>query len=88
MTPERFIEIMQDEDAPYVSHDTCTALLGLNLIAKYIPKAGVEAAEHDEIYSVSAEKITAAGITEEDAKLLSSYNWGYDEDIDALRTFV
>jgi hypothetical protein len=88
MTEERFIEIMKDEDSPYVQHEMDDTLLGLNLIAKYLPDKGVEAAEHDIIYSVSAETIITAGITEEDAKLLRSYHWGYNTEVDSLYTFV
>lgn len=88
MTRERFIEIMEDEDIKHVRPDGDTALAGLNLIAKYLPKKGVEAAEHDIIYSVDVDDIVEAGITEEDVVQLRTWNWMYDEDTDGLAHFV
>ncbi len=88
MEREQFIAIMKDEDIKTVFPDGCNALAGLNLIQKYLPKRGVEAAEHDEIYSVDADEICEAGITEEDARKLREMNWGYDDEVDSLYCFV
>ena len=62
------------------------ALVGLNIIAKYLPTKGIEASEHDKIYSVYVDEILEAGITVEDAKYLRAINWMIDED--SLACFV
>ncbi len=88
ITRERFMEIMEDEDSKTVFPKINNALMGLNIIAKYIPTAGVSGASHDVIYSVSVEDIINAGITEEDALTLRRINWMIDEDWDSLACFV
>lgn len=88
MTRERFIEIMQDDEIKVRFPDGDSALCGLNLIAKYLPKKGVEAAEHDIIYSVDIDAICDAGITEQDAIQLREWNWMVDLDCDCLASFV
>lgn len=89
MTTERLIEIMQDEEIQTVFHkDADNALLGLNIIAKYCPKRGIEGADHDVIYAVDADELAEAGITEEDAIKLRTMNWMYDEDCECLACFV
>jgi len=75
MNEERFIEIMENDDYSLVDFDDDNAILGLLLIRKYIPKAGIEGASHDVIYSVGVEELIEAGITEEDAKNLRDLNW-------------
>lgn len=75
MNEERFIEIMENDDYSLVDFDDDNAILGLLLIRKYIPKAGIEGASHDIIYSVGVEELLEAGITEEDAKNLRDLNW-------------
>jgi len=75
MNEERFIEIMENDDYSLVDFDDDNAILGLLLIRKYIPKAGIEGASHDVIYSVGVEELIEAGITEEDAKKLRDLNW-------------
>lgn len=88
ITKERFVEIMKDDDSKTVFPEIDNALMGLNIIAKYIPTAGVSGAEHDVIYSVSVEDIINAGITEKDALTLRRINWMIDEDWDSLACFV
>lgn len=62
-----------------------TALLGLNIIYKHT-SVGIEAAEHDVIYSASIEELAASTITEEEVFQLAKMNWHIDED--ALAKFV
>jgi hypothetical protein len=88
MERERFEEIMKDEDIDTVFPENENALAGLNLIAKYLPKSGVEAAGHDIIYAADIDKIVKAGITEEDAIKLRSWNWMIDKDCECLACFV
>jgi hypothetical protein len=89
MTTERLIEIMQDQEIKTeFPKDADNALCGLNLIAKYLPKRGIEGAEHDVIYACDADELAEAGITEEDAVQLRTWNWMYDEDAGCLACFV
>jgi hypothetical protein len=53
---------------------------GLLIITKYLPKSGIEAAQHDIIYSASVQEILDAGLTEEDAIKLRNFNWMIQED--------
>ena len=85
MTEERFRELM-DGDSALTEYTQCNALLGLNLIAKYLPNKGVEGAQHDVIYSVMIDDIIRAGITEKDIIELRRLNWMIDED--GLACFV
>lgn len=85
MSRERFGEIMEG-DADLSKFDQCTALLGLNLIAKYLPKRGIEGAIHDEIYACGVDELLEAGLTEEDAIQLRKMNWMIDES--SLAKFV
>lgn len=80
MNIERFEEIMSgDGDNGNRRFKQCRALLGLNLIAKYLPDSGIEGAEHDIIYACEADELLAAGLTEEDAIELRDMNWTIDE---------
>lgn len=89
LTEERFTEIMKDEEIKTVfPENKDNALCGLNLIAKYIPNRGVEGAGHDIIYSVDIDEIVEAGITEEDAIQLRTWNWMIDDDACCLACFV
>ena len=62
------------------------AMKGLLIITKYLPTAGIGAAEHDVIYSVSSDRLVEAGITAEDAVTLRRLNWMIDEE--SLACFV
>jgi len=73
MTKDTFKELLKGDD--HLKYEKDNVLLGLNIIAKYLPNKGVEAAEHDIIYSVSVDEILAAGITEEDVIELANLNW-------------
>jgi len=74
MNEERFIEIME-ENFHFAFIEDDPAVLGLLLIRKYIPKAGIEGTNHEMIVSASVERLVKAGITEEDAKNLRNLNW-------------
>jgi hypothetical protein len=87
MTRERFEEIM-DGDSKLGDYDDDNAFLGLQIIRKYIPKKGIEGAEHNIIYSIDVDRLLEAGIAEEDAIELRNLNWMIDEDGDCLACFV
>jgi hypothetical protein len=81
MTESRFTQIMNEElhNLPQIKVFQNRALAGLKIIAKYLPAAGVEGADHDVIYSVDVNEIVKAGITEEDAIQLRQLNWMIDD---------
>lgn len=85
MEREKFEEIMAG-DSDLSAYEKCNALLGLNLIAKYLPKSGIGAASHDIIYACGVDDLLAAGITEDDAIELRLMNWMISED--SLACFV
>ena len=85
MNRERFEEIM-DGDSKLGDYDDNTAFLGIQIIRKYLPKSGIEGAQHDIIYSVDCDKLIKAGLTEEDAIELCNLNWMISED--SLACFV
>ena len=86
MTKDEFTAIM-DGKAEYNSGEN-RIMLGLQIITKYIPMSGIEAAEHDIIYSAGVDEILEAGLTKEDAKELCRLGWQIDDDIDVLAYFV
>jgi hypothetical protein len=65
------------------------ALNGLTIIAKYFHnKTVLQGADHDIIYSVSAEEILDAGLTMQDAEALAYNNWMVDSDSGCLACYV
>jgi len=72
MELSEFNKIFENEDTEWEGDN---AIQGLLIIQKYIPNKGIEAAEHDIIYSVSADDLVEAGITTEDAESLRKLNW-------------
>ena len=81
MTYDEFVEIFDDDEMggsllPKLKGDN--ALIGLNLIAKYISGDVLQAAEHDIIYSASIDDLVEAGITKQDVEYLTKINWGID----------
>lgn len=82
MTVEKFTEIMEviGIHKQFDDSEQCNVLMGLNIIVKYLPTKGIEATQHDIIYSVDVKEIVEAGITEEDTIKLSELNWMIDED--------
>jgi len=87
ITIEQFETIMNDESVESKFPEGDNALVGLNIIAKYLPRKGIEGAEHDIIYSVDVEEIVEAGITEEDTRRLKELNWMIEEET-CLACFV
>ena len=86
MTFEEFETIMEGDD-DLMNIDDDNAFVGLQIIRKYLPKSGIEGADHDVIYSASVEKLLEAGITKEDAIELRRLNWMI-EDGEYLACFV
>jgi len=86
MTREEFERIM-DGDSCLQNYEQDNTLLGLNIIAKYLPKSGIEAAEHDIIFACSIDEILEAGLTKEDAIELRNLNWMI-EDNEGLACYV
>ena len=86
MTYEEFEDIMRGDD-DLMNFDDENAFVGLQIIRKYLPKAGIEGADHDVIYSASVKKLFEAGITKEDAIELRRLNWMI-EDGEYLASFV
>ena len=74
-----FEEIMEkDADITWNGNN---AIKWLNIINKYLPKIGVEGAEHDIIYSCDATELLDAGLTKKDAEKLRSINWMINDGI-------
>lgn len=86
MTSKRLAEIMKSGGV--TSWDGCNVFSGLEIIRKYLPKLGIEGAEHDIIFSATISEILEAGITEEDALKLRKLNWMIDETNTGLACFV
>lgn len=87
MTRERFTELMKGKSA-LSEYTKCNALLGLQIITKYLPESGIEGAQHDVIFSATISEILEAGITEEDVIELRKLNWMIDESSTGLACFV
>jgi hypothetical protein len=85
MDRERFQEIMEGDDILF-KFDKCRTLLGLNLIAKYLPKSGVKSTTYDQIFACGVDELLEAGLTENDAIQLREMGWMIDED--SLAKFV
>ena len=62
-------------------------LMGLNLIAKYIPDPEISP-DHDIIYAGDADKLVEAGLTKADAIELRKMNWMVDSEFDCLAIFT
>ena len=88
LTITEFEDIMRDERIKtiIVEIEKDNALEGLKIIAKYLPKSGVEGASHDVIWGAGVEELVIAGITKEDAIKLKELNWMIDDD--SLACFV
>jgi len=80
MTEERFIELMESETEYDRTFEGCRILAGLVIITKYLPKIGIEAVEHDIIYSAGIEELIEAGITEEEVITLRKLNWMINDE--------
>lgn len=86
MTKEEFLERLADDSLPY-EHQPKGTIDGLLIINKYIKdKELVDAAAHDQIWSVSVDALIEAGISEEDTTELIKRGWF--EDQGCLSSFV
>ncbi len=78
MEYDRFVEIMGKYDSDFDGSQG--VFRGLILMAEYIPTINIDAAEHDKVYaSCEVEDLLKAGITEEDATILSGLGWMVDD---------
>lgn len=75
MERERFDEIIDADEDSSIDYKENRVLLGLKIIAKYIPNNCVAGADHDIIYSASVDELLEAGLTEDDAVELSNLGW-------------
>jgi len=87
MTRKQLEKIFED-DSCLEKYKENTALLGLNILKKYVPTSGVEAAEHDIIYAASIDEVLEAGLTADDAVELRNLNWMLEEEGDCFACFV
>lgn len=88
MDYDSFTKIMESDEIQQRITNSCTIFEGLKIIRKYLPEKGIEGAEHDEVYSVSVDKLVSAGITEKDAKKLRALDWMIDDECECLAHFV
>ncbi len=81
LTLEEFEKIMNDDsiETTILNMEENSALVGLNLIAKYLPNEGIAGANHDIIYGADIEDLINAGITIEDTIKLNELNWFVDD---------
>lgn len=79
MTVDEFLEIINSDvySKEYMYVDGLFE--GLKIFKKYGPLE-IESAGHDIVYSVDVEKIIDAGITKEDAAMLSKMGWFVDTE--------
>lgn len=86
------LESILHEDAESYSNETtpttvkCKILLGLNLIAKYLPNSGIDAATHDIVYACSVSDLAETTISEDE--VIQLLIWGWMEDEDSLACFI
>ena len=80
MTYEEFEEIMESDFSCSKTDRDCSIFLGLLIIREFLPKAGIEAAQHDIVFSVGVDELIEAGITKEKAGDLRRLGWMIDED--------
>jgi hypothetical protein len=74
------LEIIMDGKTDLSSYKDSTVFLGLLIIRKYLPKAGISCAEHDIVYCCGAEELVEAGLTEDDAIELRNMCWMISEE--------
>ncbi len=62
-------------------------LLGLNIIAKYVPNFDISPA-HDIIYACESDELREAGLTKADANELRKMNWMIDDEFGCFAIFT
>ena len=87
MTREDIDKIMDGESDFTDYEGKNRVLLGLNIIAKYIPNLDIEPA-HDLIYSAHVDDVIDAGLTVEDALELRKIGWMIDDEYDCFAKFT
>ena len=89
MTREEFEAIVEKEQTPGFEQPPCRVLTGLEIMRKYIPDAKIDGADHDVVYSVDADKLVEAAITEDDAHmLLCNLGWHIDDGGEYMECYV
>lgn len=80
MNAKEFEEILHADGEISSANGACKILAGLKIIEKYLPKSGIVAACHDQIFACDVSELVEAGVTQEDAEALRNLNWFVDED--------
>jgi hypothetical protein len=78
MNREEFEKIF-DSDCHGINVEDCI-FRGLEIIRKYIHKADISCAEHDQIWSVDCDSLIEAGISKINIENLCGLGWFIDED--------
>lgn len=73
------LEKIMDDDDIISDLEGDNIFMGLQVLSKYTNNL-ITHAEHDQIWSEGVEEVLEAGITSEDVKKLSGFNWMIDED--------
>lgn len=88
MDIEEFKDILEERsyDHEYSVEEGCEVFKGLLIVTKYLPNVGIEAAEHDQVFSANLKDLIEAGITPEDVIGLARLGWF--EEFGSLTHFV
>lgn len=65
-------KIFEETNAEWEGENT---MQGLVIITSFLPKSGVEGADHDIIYSCGVQELIDAGAKKEDFEKLAKLNW-------------
>ncbi len=87
MTKDELKEIMNGDSELGAYRGKNRVLLGLNIIAKYVPDFDMSPA-HDIIYVCEVDELREAGLTKADAKELQKMNWMIDGECDCFAIFT
>lgn len=88
MDIKRFEELMGGDSDYTKFKEVNRVTVGLNIIAKYLPQFGIEAAEHDVIYSVDVDKLATTEITQEEVTQLREMGWWISEEFNCLGHYI
>ena len=87
MTRKELDKIMDGDSDRDAYRGKSRVLLGLNMIAKYIPCPEISPA-HDIIYVCPIDELLNAGLTEADANELRKMSWMIDSEFDCFAIFT
>ena len=87
MTREELNAIMDGDNDFDAYRGKSRVLIGLNLLAKYIPCPEISPA-HDIIYACDVDELLEAGLTESDANELRKMNWMIDDEFECFAIFT